>query len=263
MMPEEFLKAQKLGEAFAESYPDAIQLENGINYVESGTGKRGTLFLIHGSPGHWQDFGRYLSDSSLTNDFLLVVPDRPGYGQTSPGTAVGSMSSQAKTLVQLAESRPRPWIWAGHSFGASIIARLAMDHPEQVDGLLFLAGAMSSEYEPQRWFHKLGNQDWVRQFLPEEIDVANQEAIAFASEFGLMLDQWPRIQCPTIIVHGRKDRLANYGHVDFAREQMTNAKLEIRTLEKAGHFIIWDHYETMRESFYRMAEMIAEADQRG
>ncbi|MEM1297328.1 MAG: alpha/beta hydrolase [Verrucomicrobiota bacterium] len=263
IMPEEFLEAQKLGETFAENFPERIAIEEGVNRVEVGSGTKGTIFLIHGSPGHWQDFARYLTDAELTNHFRLVAPDRPGYGDTFPGVAVGSMKKQAELLMQLTEGRPRPWIWAGHSFGTPIIARLAMDHPDHVDGLVFLAGAMSPEFEPQRWFHKLGNQSWIRRFLPEEIDVSNQEAMAFAAEFEAMQEDWERIVCPTLIVHGKKDWLAKYGHVGFAREKMTNARLEVVTLEEAGHLIIWDQYETIRKSLLRMSEWLTESNDQG
>ena len=254
LMPKELAETADLSSQFGAEFPQNIQTTAGIRFAEIGNQSGPTLFLIHGSPGNWQAWSRFLLDEDLQREFLLVAPDRLGYGGTAPGQAVGSMAKQAATLAKLTEGRPRPWIWAGHSFGASIIARLAMDSPEKVDGLVFAAGAMSPDYERQKWYHRIGAHSWVRPLLSPDWDVSNQEAIAFEHEFELMIPLWKQIVAPTVIIHGKDDWLADYRHVDFALEKMTNAEIELIALEDAGHLIIWDRYEDVKASLLRFSE---------
>lgn len=255
-LPRAYLAAQENGNRFEEENPNALGLESDLWRATAGNPEGPTLFLIHGSPGHWKDFGIYLKDPQLTSRFLLVAPDRPGYGGSGTGDNVESMESQAAQLKELTASRPRPFLWLGHSFGASVVARLAMDHPDSVDGLLLVAGAMSPEFEKPRWFHLAANQQWMRNLLPEDLDVSNQESLTFASEFEEMVDRWDQIASPTLILHGRRDWMAQYGHVEFAHTKMTNAPVEVVTLEYEGHLLLWHRYEVVRDSIFQLARMI-------
>ena len=254
--PAEYQAAQRDGYLYEATYPSTIAEVSGIRVVTTGNEEGPTLFLLHGSPGHWQDYGQFLLDQELTDQFLLVVPDRPGYGGTDPGKAVGSVAEQAKRLVALTEGRPRPWIWVGHSFGATVAARIAMDFPDQVDGMVLAAGAMSPEYEQEKWYHSLGKKEWIRRRLPEEIDVSNQEALAFISEFEDMVPMWEKIVSPTLIIHGTADWMASPKHVDFAVEEMTNAEVEVVLLKRAGHLIIWARYDDVKREIMEFANSV-------
>ena len=256
-LPEEFLAAEEAGRRFEETYPRRFGRAADVFYCETGVQEGPTLFLVHGAPGHWQAYSQYLFDPVLTNRFRIVAPDRPGYGGSVPAEAV-PMAEQADRLAGLTEGRPRPWLWAGHSFGASVIARLAMDHPDKVDGLLLVAGAMSPDYERERWYHRLGDRDWIRRRLPPDLDVSNQEAIAFEQDFEDMLPRWSEIVAPTLIVHGDRDWMADFRHVAFATNRLTNAVCETVVIEGGGHLILWDEYEAVRDAMLRIAGMADE-----
>jgi len=256
LLPYDYLRAQEDGRQFAREFPQDIAVEHGLRRAMTGNPAGPTVFLIHGSPGHWEDMGTLLLDARLTSRYLLIAPDRPGYGGSDSGVLVGRMDEQARRLAKLAEGKPRPWIWVGHSFGASIAARLAMEQPETVDGLLLIASAMAAEYEQPRWFHSLADQGWMRKVIGPDLDVSNQESLAFAAEFEEMADRWGRIAVPTTILHGDRDWMADYRHVAYAEAKLTAAPLEVVTIPGGDHLILWNRHDAVVEAIEKLAARV-------
>lgn len=256
LMPKELRASDRRAAAFEKAHPEAFSTRGELKLAQVGTVERPTLVLLHGAPGDWAAWAEVLADPELSERFTILAPDRPGYGGSRPGQVEGSMAAQAAELVQLVADREGPILWAGHSFGVSIAARVAMDFPDQVDGLLFVAGAMSPEYERKKWYHSLGDTWVARRILPAGLDVANQEAIAFEAELEDMVPLWKKIECPTLILHCRTDGLADFRHVAFTQAHMTNAPLETVVFESGGHFILWNRHDDIKAGILRLQEMV-------
>lgn len=79
----------------------------------------------------------------LARHFTVVAPDLPGHGFTeAPGTARLSLPGMAKSLHGLLQAlNVRPALAAGHSAGAAILARMALDKQIAPRGLVSLNGA--------------------------------------------------------------------------------------------------------------------------
>ncbi len=245
--PDEIAIMMADAERFEATHPQAFHAVEGVHAARVGPqNASATFFLIHGSPGDWRAFSHYLMDPELTTNHQLVVPDRPGYGLTDRGKTMRSLADQARALVPWAEAVEGKRIWVGHSFGVPIIAKLAVLRPDLVDGMVWVAGAMSAEYERKRWFHRAGDTWVARWLLPSDWDVANQEAIAFEGELERRDPEWARIQSPTTIIHATDDSLADYRHVDFTLERMTQVPPKLVKLDSGDHFILWNRYEVIK-----------------
>lgn len=79
----------------------------------------------------------------LARHFTVVAPDLPGHGFTeTPATARLSLPGMAKSLQGLLQAlNARPALAAGHSAGAAILARMALDGQIAPRGLVSLNGA--------------------------------------------------------------------------------------------------------------------------
>lgn len=79
----------------------------------------------------------------LARHFTVVAPDLPGHGFTeSPATARLSLPGMAKSLVGLLQAlNMRPALAVGHSAGAAVLARMALDGQIAPRGLVSLNGA--------------------------------------------------------------------------------------------------------------------------
>lgn len=117
-----------------------IQLSCGaVHYLEQGRGL--PLVLLHANPGDSRDFEAVIP--ALARHYRVLALDWPGYGQSSipknPET-LGALFFHAvlKELLQ-ALSLP-PALFIGNSLGGNAAARLAIESPERVRGLVLAAG---------------------------------------------------------------------------------------------------------------------------
>ena len=96
LMPAEIrdivAELQKSGREFQAAHPEAFhQYTVGprmMAYVETGVTNAAPLVLfVHGSPGEWQGWVKYLTDPDLSARARLIAVDRPGFGGSGAGDA--------------------------------------------------------------------------------------------------------------------------------------------------------------------------------
>jgi pimeloyl-ACP methyl ester carboxylesterase len=120
-----------------------IASAGGDIYTRSwGDPARPAVLMIHGTTSHLEEFEVSLGPQ-LADDFHLVAYDRPGMGRSThrpAGAASLALQAQAAADVIRAENLQRPVI-VGHSYGAAVALRVALDHPELVSGVVLLAPA--------------------------------------------------------------------------------------------------------------------------
>jgi pimeloyl-ACP methyl ester carboxylesterase len=110
-----------------------------IHYVDSG-GSKPPVVMIHGLGGNLLHFGYAMADK-LSNDFRVILVDRPGSGySTRPDDAPATLTAQAKTIATLIRrlGLERPLV-IGHSLGGALSLAMALDHPDCVGGLALIA----------------------------------------------------------------------------------------------------------------------------
>ena len=107
------------------------------------------LVLIHGASGNTRDFTQGFTDR-LSDRYRVIVLDRPGLGWTERpegyagpfNTRSESPAEQARLLSgaldQVGVGRA---VVMGHSYGGAVALAMALEHPEQVAGLVIVAGA--------------------------------------------------------------------------------------------------------------------------
>ncbi len=99
------------------------------------------LLLLHGTGAathSWRDLM-----SALAEHFTVVAPDLPGHGYTdAPAAARLSLPGMARSVLDLLRALDmRPVLAAGHSAGAAVLARMALDRTIAPRGLVALNGA--------------------------------------------------------------------------------------------------------------------------
>jgi pimeloyl-ACP methyl ester carboxylesterase len=111
-----------------------------LHYVERGTGT--PVVLLHGNAVSLEDFEASRLIARLARDHRVIAIDRPGFGHsTRPRDRLWTPATQAELIHQAlaAIGAVRPTI-VGHSMGAMVAMRLALDHPLDVDRLVLLGG---------------------------------------------------------------------------------------------------------------------------
>tara|TARA_R110000868_G_scaffold304437_10_gene565130 strand:- start:2976 stop:3374 length:399 start_codon:yes stop_codon:yes gene_type:complete len=72
-----------------------------IHYVSIGDTSNQTVLFVHGSPGSWDNFLGFLSDTSLLKNFHMIAVDRPGFGKSGNGIPEKSLEQQAASISKV------------------------------------------------------------------------------------------------------------------------------------------------------------------
>jgi len=207
-----------------------------------------TIIFFHGSPGSKDAYLDYFFYDKL-QAYNLISVDRPGYGNSGKGYAVRQIEDQAKLFKPLLEKyENEDVVLVGHSLGGPIIARMAMDYPALIDGLVIVAGSVDPEAEPKNWWRKIFDIPPFRWLLPSSLKVCNQEIIPAKSELEKMLPLWETLACNIEVVHGDMDKLVPVANAHFVADAAVNANVNLNIIKGKGHFILWENVAEIEAS---------------
>jgi len=226
-----------------------------ITYVKAGDENLPLVVFVHGSPGSLSAFIDFLADTILLKHGLLITVDRPGFGASNFGYAEPSLQKQAAYLKPILEAHKanRPVILVGHSLGGPLIARMAIDYPELVDGLIIVAGSIDPDLEPnETWFRAPLATPFLKWILPRSMRASNDEIYKLKPELQDMLPLWKNITQPTIVIQGKKDSLVPPENADFAKKMMVNSPLKIVLVDGMDHFVPWSNPELIRNAILEL-----------
>lgn len=259
---DDYFKRQQV-DAKQQSY---ITDNHEIHYVSAGDSVQPLVLFIHGSPGSLSAFIHFLTDTSLLKRGFLITTDRPGFGYSNFGRGVGSLQKQAEILKPLLEKYKgnRPIVLIGHSLGGPLIARMAMDYPDLVDGLIIVAGSIDPELEPNEvWFRAPLATPFLSWLLPRSLRASNEEIYHLKPDLEEMLPRWQEIHCPVIVIQGKKDSLVPAENAEFARRKLINAPLEFVYKDDMDHFVPWSNPELIHDAILRMLSLTLTAQHPG
>jgi pimeloyl-ACP methyl ester carboxylesterase len=226
-----------------------------IHYVLAGDENKPLVLFVHGSPGSLSAFIHFLADTSLLRHALLVTTDRPGFGYSNFGNAEPSLIKQSNALKPIIEKHKgqRPVYLVGHSLGGPLIAQMAIDYPDLIDGLIIIAGSLDPELEPnETWFRAPLATPFLSWVLPRSFRASNEEIYQLKPELERMLPLWKEITCPVTVIQGIEDDLVPKENADFARKVLVNAPVEIIMVEKMNHFVPWSRPQVIKDAIFRM-----------
>ncbi len=224
-----------------------------MHYKHLDMGREASLIFIHGTPGSWDAFISYFVDSSFYNRANILSPDRPGFGKSSYAKPIKSLEEQSRLMKPILEAASKPRILIGHSLGGPLVARMAMDYPELVDGLVMLAPALDPALEPNEdWFRVPMRWPVIGAIAPKIFRISNEELIFLDEELELMLPLWKSVTAPSIIIQGGGDTYVHPDNAAFADSMLINAPKEIVFLDEQNHFLPWNEYALVKQKILEL-----------
>jgi pimeloyl-ACP methyl ester carboxylesterase len=226
--------------------PQVLQLKSNsrtVNYLYLNSNAKALVVFVHGAPGSSSAFIDFLKNSELQKTANLLSIDRPGYGYSNFGKAETSLVEQARSLAEVIEKHKtinEKTILVGHSLGAPIIARLAMDFPDLVEGLIFVGGSIDPEQEKEAWYRPLGSNVLGRILVPKSLWVTNEEIYVLKDQLSSMLPLWKYLKIPVTVIQGEADDLVPKENAFFAKRMIEEAYLDIWMEPGVNHFIPWN-----------------------
>ena len=214
------------------------------------------VLIVHGSPGSWGVAASLMTDPLLVERAHLIAVDRPGFGRSGAGRLETSLLRQAAMLKKvLDQAAPgRKVIVAGHSLGGPVAARLAMDDPSTVRGLVLVAGAVDPAEERTTWYQKVARWPLVRAIVPKRFKLANDEIRPLKRELEKMLPLWGKIRVPVEIIQGEADALVPPENADFAARMLTGTSVHLTRVPNQGHEIPFERPDLIRDAIVRLLD---------
>lgn len=221
-----------------------------IHYAEVQSPGKVLIVFLHGTPGSWYNWAQYMADENLSAKTHLIAVDRPGFGKSAAKGVVPSLQKQTEYLRPILgrNTSGQGILLVGHSLGATIAVRMAMQYPEQVCGLVLVAPSLDPDLEKPRWYNKLAASPLVGWMIPNKMQLANEEVMVLEEELTKMLPLWHTIKIPVTVVQGGKDGLVLPANADFAERMLKNKKPKIIRVTDAGHFILWEKPDIIRDA---------------
>lgn len=216
------------------------------------------LVLLHGwgmNSAVWSSLVGPLSER-----YRLHLLDMPGHGHSAYDQGCSDLDQWLDAVMQLAPGRA---IWIGWSLGAMLAQRAALRFPERVQGLVCIAGSPrfvqddtwpnAMQRETLRGFAADLKQDHSRtleRFLtlqahgdtavrsllrplragigsrPEPDERALEAGLNLLLHVDLRTDL-PGVQCPTLWMLGRRDRLVPVAVADDLRRLLPGAQIHV------------------------------------
>lgn len=219
-----------------------------IHYVETGDSANPTMLFIHGSPGGWDVFKAYMVDPKMLAQYRMISVDRPGFGYSDFGHAVGILENVEliQKMVQQDLSTGNITV-VGHSLGGPIAAGVATAMPGRVTKLVILAGALDPDAETKELWRLLLLYPPLRWLAPGALRPSNDELWMYKRGVYGLQQELQKIIADTVVVHGTADTSVPYRNVDYIKKEFTNARsMKIVPFEGASHFIPWNNYDQIR-----------------
>lgn len=246
-------------EIFQNEYPDHFEKyqvdEQRMQFAWSGNPQKRPVIFVHGSPGSWKGWAHFLLNKKWQNDFHLIAVDRPGYGGSNAGVTEPTLSRQSKDILgvlKFNKSGLLP-ILVGHSYGGPVIAKAAIDYPEKIAGVIFVASSVDPSLEENAWYQELATWWPIRNIIPNDLRVCNEEILALKEELQVNLFKWSLIKAKIAIIHGESDNLVPVANMDFIKSK-TNSDLIIESVRVPGlnHFVPWQRPDLIENALEKI-----------
>ena len=233
------------------------------------------VLFVHGMNGTAHDFPDELLDE-LARDHTVLARDRPGHaGSTRTGAPLDLDANARAVRAVLAAQGSERAVLVGHSYGASIALRAALDEPARIAGVLLLApctrvddrnrfyttlpiapgrlrrAVIAIAALPVGWFTmpRTRREAWhpervpagrffsrAHALVPAQVDAALENFHTLGNDLAKLADDLPRLQPPLTVLAGAEDLVTPWRvHAAWLQVIVPRAKLEV--LDGVGHWL--------------------------
>ncbi len=213
-----------------------------LHYAVTGPDTLPTLVFIHGSPGSWMNYWKFMLDSSLTNNFRIISIDRPGFGFSDFGDAM-HLKEQCDLILPILKEQKgsKPMLLYGHSLGGAVVMQLAAFAPDLFERVFVVAGALDPALEKPETWRRIMSYKPLYWMLPGAFAASNTELLYLKKDLIPLQDEFSKITSPVHFIHGDEDTWVPIQNVAFGFKMLINAKqVTSDTVFGGDHNIPWN-----------------------
>lgn len=231
-----------------ELFPGAIKPQVGtvqamgrsLQVVQMPGPGRTPLVFVHGSPGSWKAWARFLDTPDLNGFGQRIAVDRPGFGGSGAGNLMLDLRAQASVLAA-AIPAGAPAILVGHSLGGPLVAWMAIDHPDKVCGAVMVAGSVAPELEAPRWYNHAADTWLAQRLVGQEMLWSNREMMVLQQQLRVLDAHWASLRRPITAIQGDDDPLVDPRTADYLESRAPRQWMRVVRARGMDHFLLWTH----------------------
>ena len=220
-----------------------------LHYAVCGNDSLPTLVFIHGSPGSWMNYMKYMWDTAMRKKFRMVAIDRPGFGYSDFGKAI-HLQEQCSIIMPVLQKlkTTQPIFLVGHSMGGPVLAKLAADNSALFHTVVIVAGALDVGQEKEETWRKIMAVRPLYWCLPGAFGPSNTELLYLKKDLIPLQNDLKNITCKVLFVHGDEDTWVPIKNIAYGQKMMINASsVSADTLYGADHQIPWKRMDELKQ----------------
>jgi pimeloyl-ACP methyl ester carboxylesterase len=237
-----------------------------ISYLEFEPQKekpRGCFLILHGwgsKSEKWEQVGNLLSETG----FGVIVPDLPGFGESSDLTIPWSLDNFADLIDKFTDFlKIEKFYLLGHSFGGSLAIKCSLKFPYKIEKMFLVASSgIRKKTLKKRCLFFVSKIFKIFSFLPfyqffrkafykfiiKKTDYVNIKNNILKETFLKIIqedltDLMEYVSLPTIIIWGNKDDFTSIKDAYLMNKKIANSKLII--IQDADHYLYRKMPETL------------------
>ncbi len=186
---------------------------NGAKIYYETYGEGEPLLLLHGFSLSHKAWGAWIED--LAKQHFLIIPDLRGHGNSTNPSGVYTASVAADDMYGLMDHLNIDRFQAmGQSAGAVILTHMAIMDTTRISDMILVSGTSYLPESTRAAFKNITYDAWREHMEPHhpggEAQIRNLigqlHALADSNEVNFTSAQLSTITCPTLIIHGDRDR---------------------------------------------------------
>ena len=187
---------------------------NGVKIYYETHGEGEPLLLLHGFSLSHKAWDNWLED--LSKNFLVITPDLRGHGNSTNLSQVFTHELSAQDMYGLMDSlNIEKFSAIGQSTGAMTLTHMATLDSTRISAMILVAGTTMFPESAREIMKTVTYESWKEHMEPhqprgeEQIRMLVSQFQNFADNYDDMNFTQPflsTIACPTLIIHGDRDR---------------------------------------------------------
>jgi pimeloyl-ACP methyl ester carboxylesterase len=244
-----------------------------LHFARHGSGP--PVVLVHGANGTWHDFPPDLI-ADLARDHTVLAFDRPGHGWSgAPRGPLGLGENAAALLALLRAQGAMGATLVGHSYGAAVALRAALEAPDLVRHVVAVTPCTAIDPRNRRyaraplvaepvgrvlfqylslalvpfglplradaWHPHRAPRGWAASrafaYVPSQMHASARNFRTLAEDMAWLAERLPGLTPRLTVLAGEHDRVTPpERHVEWLREALPSARIEV--LPVVGHWLV-------------------------
>ncbi|MHA1965868.1 MAG: alpha/beta fold hydrolase [Candidatus Thorarchaeota archaeon] len=228
-----------------------------VNFEETGDPENTTIIFIHGAGGSAATW--FMQLKSLSTDFHVIAIELNGHGKSPNRAEEDSVHAYLHDIHEIASKFDKP-ILAGHSMGGALTQLYALNHPENLRGIILVGTGARLRVSPivfdlldndfDGYIEAIGHFMFHEDASDEIIEASRHEVrkcptqiinrdYKLCDKFDIM-DKVSQINLPTLILVGEVDVMTPVKYSKYLQDKIESSVMHV--IGSAGHSVMLEQF---------------------